>query len=95
MLFRSGKYQSSIAYIHLALIHLLRDEPQQALAHAQKAMALDPEFKQRTEGLIHALLVEKDYESAIQEIARLKKNGVHIPRLFADYLQTKNGSNQE
>lgn len=83
------KYHAPVAYSFLALIHLLREEEVQALEYAQKAMALDPEFRERTEMLIDALLVKKDYKAAAQEIKRLESKGAQIPPLFAEYLQNQ------
>ncbi len=84
-----GAYHSPVAYTHLALIHLLRDEPEQALARARKAMALDPQFKQIAEGLIDALLVNEDYAAVARELERLENEGVRFPPVFAAYLQQR------
>ena len=82
-----GKYHAPVAYSHLAIIHLLRDEPEQALQYATKAMALDPEFKRQAGTLVKALLEDKDYEGAADEVQRMEEAGVHVPSLFKEYLR--------
>lgn len=84
-----GKYHAPVAYSHLTLIHLLRDEPEKALVYAQQAMSLDPEFKKNMGPLVQMLLVEKDYTSALQEAERLRDNGVPVPPKFVEYLQKR------
>jgi len=90
-----GRYHSPIAYTHLALMHILRDEPDQALALAQKAMELDEAFKQRMEPLINALLVEKDYARVIKEMERLEDSGIRIPPRFKEYVHKMNKSPEQ
>jgi mannosyltransferase len=84
-----GKYHAPVAYSHLAIIHLLRDEPEQALQYATKAMALDPDFKRQTEPLINALLIDKDFEAAADQVKRMEEAGIHVPPLFKEYLQKR------
>jgi len=57
------------------------------LEHAQQAMSLDPEFRQNMGPLVQALLVEKEYALALQEVERLRDKGIPIPPMFMKYLQ--------
>lgn len=74
------------AYGLLAVIHIARDELDQALACVDKAAAADQAYEQQFGPFFNALLREKHYERTIAAMDALKIQGVDLYPLLHEYV---------